>query len=110
MKKNILLLKIYAIDKLSPVIPIIVYLQQTLIGLNLTEIFTLLSVFSVSILIFEIPSGVFSDLIGRKLTLLVSSLSFLLGSIIFYFASSFNEMILVNNFIWLKLFTKFRNR
>lgn len=55
------------------VMPIIVLFYQDN-GLNLQEIFLLKAVYSVSIVLFEIPSGYFSDVWGRKKTLLLGTI------------------------------------
>ncbi len=84
---------------------IILFLQEN--GLSLTEIMILQSIFSVIIVVLEIPTGYFADAYGRKKSLLVASFflflaitfystghnffSFLVAEIIFAFAISFNS-------------------
>ncbi len=59
--------------------------------LSNTEILLIQSIFSLSLLIFEIPSGYFSDAIGRKLTLIIGSFCLPLGLSIYSIGSSFFE-------------------
>ncbi|MBW3020046.1 MFS transporter, partial [Candidatus Woesearchaeota archaeon] len=58
-------------------------------GLSMTQTMILESIFAISILIMEIPSGTFADKIGRKWSLALSSLSFSIGSFIFAIGSNF---------------------
>lgn len=46
------------------------------VGLNYAQMFTLEAVFSVSMLLFEIPTGVVADRFGRKVSLFLGSLLF----------------------------------
>ena len=62
--------------------------------LSMRDVFTLQVVFSVTTLIFEVPSGYMSDLLGRKLTLLIGSIFTGLGYTWFYFSSQFSDFIL----------------
>lgn len=43
-------------------------------GLSQTQVMILQSLFSISVVLFEIPSGYFSDVIGRKTTLVIGSI------------------------------------
>ncbi|RME62044.1 MAG: MFS transporter, partial [Candidatus Dadabacteria bacterium] len=42
-------------------------------GLSMKDVFILQALFSVAVVIFEIPSGYFSDVVGRRTTLIVGS-------------------------------------
>jgi MFS family permease len=69
-------------------IPIItLFLQDN--GLSVTEVMLLQSVFSVIIVLLEVPSGYFSDIFGRKKTLIISSFFSLLGIIFYSLGASF---------------------
>lgn len=54
-------------------LPIIVLFWQD-IGLNMLQIMTLQAVFAIATVIMELPSGVFADLYGRKLSLILAGL------------------------------------
>lgn len=57
--------------------------------LTLSEILLLEAVYYISVVILEVPSGYFSDKIGRRITLVCSAIFFSSGYLIFYFSSSF---------------------
>lgn len=66
-------------------IPIIVPYWQSL-GLTMQEIYSLQAVFAFQVVIYEVPSGYLSDLLGRKKTLVTASL--FNGIAVFILASS----------------------
>ncbi len=57
------------------------------LGFSMREILMLEGAFAAMLVIFEIPSGYFSDRIGRKKTLIVGSLIQLLGLLIFVYSN-----------------------
>lgn len=61
--------------------------------LSLREIILLESIYFISVVILEVPSGYFSDLIGRKVTLLLSAVFLLLASTCFLLGSSFSIFV-----------------
>ncbi len=63
---------------------VVVYFNQSL-GLTLPQIMVLQSVFLVSIALFEVPTGVFGDRFGRKLSILLADLFFGLGFLVYLF-------------------------
>lgn len=58
-------------------------------GLDMMEIMLLQSVFGISLAIFEIPSGYFSDIIGRKKTLIISAFGSIIGFSLFAIGTNF---------------------
>lgn len=60
-------------------------------GMNLIEIGLLESIFHITSLIFEIPTGVFSDLLGRKKVIILGRITFLASCIIMLYANRFFE-------------------
>lgn len=68
--------------------PIIILFFQSH-GLTLTEVMILQSVYSFSIALFEIPSGYIADIIGRKETIIMSTIFSFLGYLFFSFSSGF---------------------
>lgn len=75
------------------VMPIIVLFFQDN-GLSLTQILLLQSIFSLAIIIFEIPSGYFSDVFGRKLTIVFACIVSFLGLSIYTFAYDFFTILI----------------
>ena len=71
--------------------PIIVPFFSNL-GLDMKNVYPLQAIFAVFVLPFEVPSGYFSDLVGRKWSLVLASTLHSLGYII---------MALAPNFLWL---------
>lgn len=71
---------------------IVLFFQEN--GLSMKEILILQSVFSLSIIIFEIPSGYFSDVIGRKITIVIASILGFAGLLAYSFAYGFTEFLI----------------
>ncbi len=63
-------------------------------GLSYTEIFILAMVFGVGKILFEVPTGMLADKIGRKWSLILGILTFLVHYIIYFFAHGLFEMII----------------
>ncbi|MEJ2154910.1 MAG: MFS transporter [Desulfobacteraceae bacterium] len=83
MKSNIYSLYIIKIAKwFNLVMPTIVLFYQNL-GMGMQEIFLLKSIYSVVIVVFEIPSGYCADAWGRKKTLVAGSVLGTLGFVIY---------------------------
>lgn len=66
---------------------IVLFYQQS--GLSIRDIFILQSIYSISIIVMEIPTGYFADVLGRKLTVLISCILSFLGLLIYSFAHNF---------------------
>ncbi|MAE07143.1 MAG: MFS transporter [Bacteroidetes bacterium] len=63
-------------------------------GINFLEIGILYSTREIVILIMEIPSGVISDALGRRKTLIASFLAYIISFIVFYFSQSYISLLL----------------
>lgn len=63
-------------------------------GLSYLEIGTLYATREVLINLTEVPSGIFADSVGRRLTMVFSFLAYILAFIILYFADSFEILLL----------------
>tara|TARA_B100000767_G_scaffold247433_1_gene247714 strand:- start:873 stop:2039 length:1167 start_codon:yes stop_codon:yes gene_type:complete len=68
--------------------PIIVLFFQEH-GLSLTEVMILQAIYSLSVALFEIPSGYIADLFGRKQTIALSTVFSFAGYLVFSFYSGF---------------------
>lgn len=75
------------------IMPIIVlFFQEN--GLSMKDILLLQSIFSVGIILFEIPSGYFSDVIGRKTTLILGCTLGFTGFLIYSFSYNFTGFLI----------------
>lgn len=76
----------------SPII-IIFWLSKSL---TLTEVFWLQSIFSFTILLFEVPSGYFADRFDRKIFIILGSVFIFLGYLLYGFGETFWYFAFVN--------------
>ena len=75
------------------IIPIIVlFFQEN--GLTFKEILLLQSIFSIAIILFEIPSGYFSDVIGRKTSIIIGVTLGFLGMVIYSISYNFTGFLI----------------
>ncbi len=72
--------------------PIIVPFFQSR-GLDMKNVYELQAIFAAFVLLFEVPSGYFSDLVGRKGTLIIASGLHSLGFLMIALSPSFNELV-----------------
>ena len=70
------------------IIPVLVifFLEN---GLTMAEVLILQSLFSIAIVLFEIPSGYFSDIIGRKLSIIAGCILSFAGFTVYSFSYGF---------------------
>jgi len=68
--------------------PIIVLFFQEH-GLSLTEVMLLQGIYSLSVALFEIPSGYIADIFGRKQTIVLSTIFSFIGYLVFSFYGGF---------------------
>lgn len=88
--------KIYLIKALRwfmLIMPVLILFFQDN-GLSMKEILILQSIFSIAIIIFEIPSGYFSDVIGRKITIIIACILGFAAFLIYSFAYTFTEFLI----------------
>lgn len=83
LKKNITSLYIIKVSKWFMLIMPIVVLFYNAHGLNMQQVFTLQTIYSLSIVVWEIPSGYAADVIGRKRSLLIGSVLGCVGYLIY---------------------------
>jgi MFS family permease len=89
IRGNIFRLNIIKFSKwFSLVMPVIVPFYKDM-GLSITEIMMLKSVYSIVIVALELPSGYFADVLGRKKTLVIGSFLGALGFIIYSISGSY---------------------
>lgn len=73
--------------------PIIVLFYQEN-GLNMQDVLTLKGIYSVAVVILEIPSGYIADVWGRKKSLILGSILGCLGFVVYSFSSEFSGFLL----------------
>ncbi len=94
LKRNIQVIYVFSFCWLALVIiPVIVPFFASK-GLTLAEVFVLQSIFAASIVLFEVPSGYFADVIGRRNALILGSFFHGTGFTILCFAQSFSGLAL----------------
>ena len=64
-------------------------------GLDMQDILILQAAFSMSIIVFEVPSGYIADVVGRKFTLIIGSAVGAAGFVMYATAYSFYEFLIV---------------
>lgn len=69
------------------------------VGLTMQQIMITETFFAASILVFEIPSGYFADIFGRKISMVVGAIAWCVG-IIFYSLSNTFEYFLIGAIFW----------
>lgn len=95
MRNNIRLLYIGALLlEMLFFIPVFVPFMSGL-GFSMQQIITLESIFAITMVILEIPTGYFADRFGRKLSLIISAVFSLAGISLLAFATTYGEFILV---------------
>lgn len=63
-------------------------------GLGVRDIFVLQVIFSIAIVLFEVPSGYFADIFGRKVSILSGSLLATIGFLLYYAAPGFTGFVI----------------
>ena len=63
-------------------------------GLNLTQIMILQSLFSIVIILLEIPTGYFADIYGRKKALIISGMGIFGGIVVYSISYNFLEFLI----------------
>lgn len=93
LERNIRILHWLSVDALLFAGAVIIAYEMHEIGLSLTQILMGEAVFALTILLFEIPTGMFSDLVSRKQTLFLAQIFFFSGVIVFALATEFWHVI-----------------
>lgn len=94
VKRNITALYVVKIAKwLNLVMPIVVLFYKSN-GMSMQDIFTLKAIYSFTLMFFEIPTGYFADLVGRKKSILVGSVLGTAGYLIYSVSNGFNQFVI----------------
>ncbi len=94
LKRNFKLMRFIKGQSLFFVGQVLIAFEINVIGLSLAEMFIGESIFALTIILFEVPSAVFADFMGRKKALIFGGLFSVLGMISLAFATSFAHIIL----------------
>lgn len=95
LEKNLALLYAFSFCWLAMVIiPVIVPFFASK-GLSLADVFLLQSFFALTVVLFEVPSGYFADIIGRKNALVIGALFHGVGFTLLVFVDGFAGLMLV---------------
>lgn len=78
-------------------VPIFVLFLQDL-GLSLTQIMLLQSIYAIAIVLLEVPTGYFADIFGRKKSLIIGSVFFLLSLLSMSFGTLFFHFLIAEIF------------
>lgn len=74
-------------------------LFERVLGFSYSRVFTLGAVYMLMFVIFNVPAGALADIIGRKKTLILGSMSLVLASIATGLSSNFTQ-VLLSFFLW----------
>lgn len=76
------------------IMPVVIpFFQEN--GLDMQQILFLQAAFSISLILFEVPSGYIADVIGRKFTLVIGNIIVTIAFAFYAYAYSFNNFIIV---------------
>src|SRR3989344_6835397 len=99
IKSNIWKMYLYTFFiSLSFFTPVIVLFWQDN-GLSLTKIMLLQSIFSIAVVVLEIPTGYFADVFTRKRALVIASFSVFFSMLVYGFSSNFYQF-LIAEILW----------
>ena len=99
LKRNIWKIYLFNIfSSLTFFVPIIVLFWQDN-GLNLTQIMILQSLFALAIVILEVPTGYFADIVGRKRSLILASFFLTIGVFVYSIGHNFYQF-LIAEILW----------
>ena len=94
LERNLPLLKWLRVDETTLAAAVVIAYEMHVVGLSLTQVLIGEAIFALVILLWEIPSGVFSDLVSRKFSLLFAEFFLIIGVLIFAFAQNFTHIII----------------
>ena len=75
---------------------IVIFFQEH--GLSLTQVMLLQAIYSLSVALFEIPSGFIADIFGRKYTIFISCIFSFIGYLVFCFYDGFYPFVFAEIF------------
>ncbi|AHE65602.1 MFS transporter [Legionella oakridgensis] len=89
MQQNFILLKYLSGLRFYNVLLPFYVLYGRYIGLDYQQIFLTQTIFSLTLILLELPAGIFADLVGRRISLICGSICYLMGGCSFVFWPTF---------------------
>ena len=98
-KRNLISLYLIKVSKwMNLVMPIIVLFYKGN-GLTMQDIFTLQAVYSVTLMLLEIPTGYFADVAGRRKSLLLGSFLGTIGYLVYCISDGFSGFVVAETLL-----------
>jgi len=99
LERNLTLLKWLSIDETLFASAVIIAFELHTVGLSLAQVLLGESIFALTIILVDIPTSVYSDLINRKSSFIIAELCLLIGVVTLAFAQNF-LWIIVSQIVW----------
>ncbi|NQW29726.1 MAG: MFS transporter [Ignavibacteria bacterium] len=94
LQRNIYLLRaLRSVEFFMLMIPIIVVYYKSC-GMTMHDVMLLQAIFSATMVLIEIPSGYFSDVLGRRRTLIIGSFLIVGGFVVYCFVNTFSGFLI----------------
>jgi MFS family permease len=93
LERNITLLMLLSIDEWVLATAITTFFQMRAVGLSLSQVLIGESLFALTILVFDVPTSIFSDLFSRKSSFIFSEICAFFAVSTFAFARSFTDIL-----------------
>jgi len=101
LSRNLTALYLIKVSKwLLLVMPVVVLFYKSN-GMTMQDIFTLQAVYSVTLMVLEIPTGYFADFAGRRTSMLIGSVFGFTGFVIYSLSSGFWEFMVAETILGL---------
>ncbi|MBP7094397.1 MAG: MFS transporter [Candidatus Kapabacteria bacterium] len=99
LQRNIYLLRLLRVANMALfTIPVlVVYYRHH--GLSMQDVMLLQAIFAVTMVVIEVPSGYFSDVLGRRKTMIIGTILALCGWACYVVAASFSEFLIAEAFL-----------
>lgn len=99
LQRNIYLLRLLRVANMALfTIPVlVVYYRHH--GLSMQDVMLLQAIFAVTMVLIEVPSGYFSDVLGRRKTMIIGTILAMCGWACYVVAASFSEFLVAEAFL-----------
>ncbi len=89
LQRNLILLRLLRAASMAFFALPVLVLYYTAHGLSMEDVMLLQAIFAVTMVVIEVPSGYFSDVLGRRRTMIIGCTMVLIGWIVYTVAGSF---------------------